>query len=403
MRDKKENHLKVVERNKSEIIKKWDNYTFKLYQGNTTKTHIFYNYFNPITGKNERVKTSIGLTALTGVKLIQEATKLVDDIIELLKKGWNPIDNKIVEETDISAKSSIIECLENFLEYRKDLVNKGLLSKNRLVNNTIFYNYFKEWLLENNYPNKVPQSFNEIHLQTFLNHYKVVKKWNSKNTYNEYRSILILFFNYLLKKKVILINEAENTTYASGANHDQTHYTVFEDDELKNVIDKLKNDVRYRDLHLAGKMLYNLMIRPNELLKLQFKFYNPSTKVLFLPKDITKNGNDAFIQVDEETHNLLTEFNFSPEYYIIGRSMKKLAFGYLGQKWRKFRAEYNIPSHLKFYALKHTSSYNFLQDDVEGFKELSERLRHATERTTRKYVDSKLKKKVITPLRTTRF
>ncbi|WCT14403.1 hypothetical protein [Mucilaginibacter jinjuensis] len=92
--------------------------------------------------------------------------------------------------------------------------------------------------------------------------------------------------------------------------------------------------------------------------------------------------------------------------YVFGRGIKGSAHqacdGYLDQRWRTFRKLYNIPVHLKFYALKHSSNYYDLQDGA-SFEEIRQRNRHSNLQVTTLYIKERLFKNLIKASGSSRF
>lgn len=79
-----------------------------------------------------------------------------------------------------------------------------------------------------------------------------------------------------------------------------------------------------------------------------------------------------------------------------GTGNKQLSEDYFGQNWRYFRKKHKLPSHLKFYALKHTSNYYDIEAGA-SYEEIRQRNRHANLQITTLYVKERLFKNVIKP------
>ena len=218
-----------------------------------------------------------------------------------------------------------------------------------------------------------------------------------KETYNSYRDNIKSFFIYLIKLKIITENPVTGTLRKSTKN-DSTMYEVFEVNELEAVHKLLNESPQYFSLLVASKFLYKYSIRLEEQLQLQIKDYTTSTRLLRTIN--TKNKDEANFELDDEMHNLLMRLiiNSPPEYYIFGDrsrpSSTRLAYGYFGQKWRKFRKLHNISDKLKLYALKHTSAF-YLLEDGNSLTIVSRQMRHANQAITKRYTKKHFKKPIV--------
>jgi integrase len=394
---------------KSQIIKEWDGYKFKLYQpapDTKAKTHLYFNFPNPASGKNQVIRDGYTLTGkLSDRQLFKNAEILADSYIELIKKGWSPFiptDKKI-----LTSATNISDCIAHYVDIRKAQFDTKAISKNRYESiKAVLSKHFSQWLIANKYQFRKPSSFTYTDFKTFFDTYTNLKSWG-KETYNTYRDVIKMFWIFLKEEKIVDDYNGIAKTEFKNTRNDSTHFKIYEEEELELVRKLLKAEPRWFNLHLSSKLLYSYNIRLEEQLKIQIEDYNPDTKVLTLPPHKTKNGDEARFQFDSEFAKIIESHieGLPEEFYLIGINNKpraeRLAYGAIGQKWRKFRAEYDIPDTLKFYALKHSSSHYALEDG-ETIPQLQKRLRHVLESTTRRYQKG-LQKKVITGKVDSRF
>ncbi|WP_183568747.1 tyrosine-type recombinase/integrase [Mucilaginibacter sp. SP1R1] len=399
-----------MKKNKGILIKSYDKYDFILLKDKSGrgKNLLYYYFFNPQTGKDERVRISKGLIGnLTDRELMNNAHDLADAIIGLLKKqSYNPITGTFSDTPIITPSTSIIDCTANWINYRQKEFGNDSIGETRLESSKNIINHFVKWLLKENFQYRKPGTFNELDLADFLNSKTKEHGWN-KETFNSYRDDIKSFFIYLIKLKVIEDNPVSGVPRKNTKN-DTTIFKIYEEDELSNVLKLLNESKEYLNLLVAAKMLYKYSIRLEEQLKLQIENYNPQKRLLVVPPQKTKNGDEAIFQIDEEMHLLLMRLirEYPSKCYIYGNRSKpapdRLAYGFFGQKWRKFRDKHNISKELKLYALKHSSAHYSLEEGEEEVK-LSKRMRHSKLSTTRRYSENGIAKKAILPTANTKF
>jgi integrase len=409
--------------NKSVFIKSYEDIDFILKiepLNSSNKTRLVYNVFNPATGKKERKITKVGLNGKKKEKdLIIIARLLADSIIDLIKQGMNPI-TRSMEQVLLTKKSTILDCIINYQEHRQLKYENRAISKSRISNTKIILKHFTNWLNKNSYQYRKPDTFTLIDFQNFFDYKLRELGWN-KETFNTYRSDLKSFWIYLKELRIVDDYDCISRVPHKNTRKDSTMYSIYEEEQLSLVYTLLKNDLRYSNLLLAAKLLYDLNIRLEEQLKFQIEDYDPKAKTLTLPPYKTKNGDEARFELDEETALMIESRieEYPPAFYILGAdnipSAQRLAYGALGQRWRKFRKKYKyqldeegnttdiiqLPDSLKFYALKHSSSY-YAKKDGETLESRQQRLRHHLESTTKRYSD-KLEIKPIKPVNNSRL
>jgi len=325
---------------------------------------------------------------LSEKQLKRNASTLVEaHIINLKKPNWDPFAKNFGNQ-GINSNTPILECLDFWLAHRKKKFELGAIGKQRLAASINIHKQFSNWIKKELMELKSPSAFTELDISLFFDVKTKECNWG-KETFNSYRDDLKNFFIFLMKEKVIDFNPVSGIERKSTI-QDGTMYVVYEEDELNLVMKLLRESPEYVSLLISCKILYYYSIRLEEQLKLQVKDYNPAKKILTIPRAKTKNKNDASYEIDDDLNQLLSSFIYGspPEYFIFGSrgkpNSKRLAYGYLGQKWRKFRKKFNLDPKLKLYALKHTSSFYSLQGG-ESWETLSLRLRHSSPSATQKY------------------
>lgn len=387
----------------SQLVHIWDDYEFYLnlpmnYKG-SNKPFVYFYYYNSKTNKSERIRKYIGKNG-GNIKLIKEAAKeIIKDLVTMLSDNWNPINHQQNEAT-INLSSTITESIDYWIGKREEALSNESIGAKALKNNKIVMMHFKSYLDRVNLQHIKASAITSIHIKEFLDSKAFEKNWG-KVTYNTYLGDMGNFFNYLKGSKVITDSPCDMVN-KKNIRFDSTRFKIFEKDELLKVSSLLLSDKRYFGLHVATKLLFKYNIRPLELTRLQIRDINFNNALLILPYYKTKNGNEARFKLDEGMMELLKEIinNEPDDWYIFGGRNKpsatQVCSDYFGQNWRFFKHRHKLPSHLKLYALKHTSNYYDIEDG-SSFEEIRQRNRHANLQVTTLYIKERLFKNVIKP------
>lgn len=403
--------------NKSEniFIKEWNGTEFNLSipakVTNSNKPFIYFYWPNKLKGGilDRARKGGVGGVNDSRLKVKKNAGFAVDAITQMLSKGWDPFTNEFIQigiTVTLNPLSPISKCCEHWILHREERYENEMIGKTALKNNKIVIAHFKDWLERHNYLNRKIGSFTSIDIDNFFGFKAKERKWG-KVTYNTYRTDLNTFFKYLKKQKVISENPVEDSVKKNTTN-DSSRFVIYEEEELEKIVNLMRNDSTYFGLFVASKMLYSYNIRPIEMTRLQIQDINWKKGTLTLPPHKTKNEKEAVFELNQEVSDLLYQLttNLPEEYFIFGHRCKpgktSVEEQYFGQKFRYFRHKYNIGTHLKFYALKHSSNFYDLEDGA-SFYSIMEKNRHASLQITTAYIKGRLQKKTIKPTQNNRF
>lgn len=339
----------------------------------------------------------------------KNAIDCVDAIVILLGKGYEPFSQHYIENLNqprLTATSPISLCMDVWVKHREERKENNQISCAALKNNKILIKHFTDWLTKYNYLSRKVGSFTVVDIDNFLGFKSNERKWG-KVSYNTYRTDLNTFFNYLKKTKVIFENPVEESEKKNIKN-DSSRFVIYEVDELRNVVRTMKSDPDYFGLYIASKMLYLYNIRPIEMTRIQIADLNFQKHTLRLPSSKTKNEREAIFALNDEMYNLLKDLTMDcpQNYFVFGPRCKpselQVEQQYFTQKFRHFRTKYGFGSHLKFYALKHSSNFYDLEDGA-SFYSIMEKNRHSSLQVTTAYIKDRLHKKIISPTINRRF
>ena len=387
----------------SHLIHLWEGYEFFLnipsnFEG-SNKPFIFFYYFNDKTNKSERIRRYISKHGGDVKKIKEDAKTLIKDLVDLLKANWNPITNK-QNEVSLTVISTIVECADYWYTVRERAYNQKVIGYGCIKSCKTLMKHFKAYLSSKQLLRMRASQISHLHIKDFLDSKGFEHNWG-KVTYNTYLVDLGTFFNHLKALRVIPQNPCKLVT-KKNVRQDSSRFKIYEKDELVSVANILANDRRYYGLYVASKMVFKYNIRPIELSRIQLSDIDFNKGLLTLQAHKTKNKNEARFQLDAEIIALITDLvqDAPKDWFVFGPRSKASPIQvhpfYFGQNWKFFRKRHKIPSHLKFYALKHTSNYYDIESGA-SFEEIRQRNRHANLQITTLYIKERLYKNIIKP------
>lgn len=413
--------------NKSAVLKVWNGYEFRLRVPATinkdNKIEVLFTAIDPVTKKGKQIKKSNGIDRYADVDTYtKQAKELIESLIELLEAGWNPISNKMPDKVDrLTEKSNVETCLIFWKKQRHEDFQAGKIQKGELQASYRLLDLFLAYLKKFNLDAEKPSFFTVNDINKFMRYIepdtsKVIPKKDkedniikrvtplSKPSYNSYLHRLSFFFEFLITERLIVYNPTKGAHKYKTKNL-QTKFTIYEDDELSLVRQCLAKEDKYKDMLIGTHLLYTYRIRAKEQYRIKVGWFDFSNNLLIFPEEVeergrriksTKNGNAAAFSVSDRLMNLikgyLGENINNPDLFLFGGKVQKYE-SYFSNKFKNMCKKHGLPSHLKFYGLKHTSNYNAL--NTMGIEALSKVNRHSSIAQTQDYIKSKLRKEII--------
>ncbi|RBQ02810.1 tyrosine-type recombinase/integrase [Pedobacter miscanthi] len=367
-------------RSKARILKSWKDTTFRLFVpsiiNKDNKIEVHFNFFNPETGKNKQIKKANGIDRYAPEKVyVGQANLLVDSLINLLEKGWNPISNTMPDYNKLTANSNTNDCINVWIEHREADLQAKKIKKDELETTAMVLRFFNNWLKKNNLLYDKPSIFTKNDIDSFMRSIEK-KRTLGKATYNSYLYRINYFFKFLVEERVLTSNPCLGT-FKHKVKGLPTRFVIFEGDEVAMVKEKLKGVAKYADLELAINLLYTYRIRGAEQLRITIGMFDFENNLLLCPAQVvergelvnmTKNGQPAVFKLNEHMITMIKRYLGkdieNKNYFLFGGHCKpkpvQTAQQLFTNKWSRFRKENNLPPHLQWYALKHTSNSNTL-------------------------------------------
>jgi integrase len=397
---------------KHRILKTYNNTIFRLYVPKTidknNKIEVHFNFLDPSTGKNKQIKKANGIDRYAKEKLyVEQANTLVESLILLLDKGWNPITNEMPDYNKLTANSNNNDCINVWLEFREADLEAKKIKKDELETTIMVMNALRAWLKKNNLLFEKPSIFTKNDIDSFMRAFEK-KRGFGKPTYNSYLYRINYLFKFLVEERVLTFNPCLGT-FKYKLKGLPTRFALYDTDELATVKEKLKLDPKYKDLELAINLLYTYRLRGAEQLRIKISMFDFENNLLLCPAQVeergemvnmTKNGQPAVFKINDDVMQMIKDYlgdNIkNKDYFLFGGHCKPKPVQAEEQlftgKWGRFRKENDLPKHLQWYALKHTSNSNTLL--TTGSDALSIINRHLDNSQINKYT-AEMKRKMI--------
>ena len=347
-------------------------------KANKSRWYVSYHVKNPQTGKLHRKTIKVNrVKNLTERK--RYAQKLVVEINEKLKTGWNPY----IEQEAPRAFIKLIESLNIYLNTKtRELKNEDTIRTYKSIVN-ILQNYV---INIKKTPDLLVINFDVYFARNYADY-----------LYNERKLSGITFNNYILKTSIIWNWFIENLyckinpfsiikkkkEYAKTRKIIDTETRI----KLKNYLIE-NNDYEFLAIVL---LCFHGFIRPKEICHMKPGFINMEKKIIFLPKEFTKDDDDRVITITDELYQCLEKLNIqeiSKDLYIFSEKWKPgtklINTRYIGKYWDKLRKILNMPMEYQFYSLKDSGIVQKFRDGINPL-EIRDQAGHSTLEQTNVY------------------
>ncbi|MDH6355494.1 integrase [Dysgonomonas sp. PH5-45] len=365
--------------------------------------YVEYSYRDERTGILERFRKYDGFKALSSEKERREyARAIIDRISEQLSSGWNPVepdrpvyDDKLTYNIHARVYGSRTESDKNLLYY----INLYLSEKTPFLRYKTLQDYtsklrlFYQWL----YKNKMK----DIHAFEVTNDmvasyviYMATELKREGRTIKDSKQRINGFFNWLVKKKIILQNPIFDLPEArQHKDHSAQPMTQKEASFLLNYI-KEQDPQTY----LFCAMIFYCAIRPGtELRLLKIKDINLFSQTIRIRVENGKTG-EGIINIPPALVKILEDMNIMAndrEFYVFGKEGKPGT-----ECWGKnhFRCEFNkhrdaigYPKEYKLYSWKCTGAVLFAMSGAP-IPAIRDHCRHKSTAYTDIYLSKKIGK-----------
>lgn len=348
---------------------------------------IYYSYINHKNGKMARFRISKGFGFLpTRHARYEAAGKIILELTEKLKSGWNPFDPKagtIIYE-DLLKYSHIAKTEGRLRESVKNLayyMSEWLAEQKYNVTPATYTTYksklriLEQWMISQKIADYDVSLFDKETAKKFIR-YLQAEKHLSNNTITKYLQITNMVFNSLLESELIEKNPFRKLNVKRAPAKPAKYFN-------DNILDRLKAVISRNDpqLWLAALFQYYCFIRPGELRNLKIGDIDFEAGSIQVRSEIAKNRKTQTVVIPEPFKEYLikNKINNRPDIdFVITRNGMpgpvQAGKNYLYNHFVVIRKILGLPKDYKLYSFKHTGAVK--ASKFIKVKDLQMQLRH---------------------------
>jgi site-specific recombinase XerD len=322
---------------------------------NSLGWHIEYYVYDPIIERLDRKRyrlNALRKKCSSAREFQVQAAVVLQRLAQKLSAGWVPSD----DVASYRYSADLFETLDLFIEIKEKELRKDSIRSYKGV-----IKLLKEWL---------KQSFSCIEFQKehaldFMDYLYLTRKVGS-NTYNNYLKICRVIFSWLESNLYV----KENAFVGIQRKRAQEKYReVIPSHDRARIAEWCKE--KSPGFLLVCNLVYYSLIRPSEILRLQFKHINFEHHYIYLPAVITKCRVDRYSAMDAETERALLALSkdASPDDYLFGSKFRPGAKPTLKKRyaetWSKLRADLGLPATYQLYSLRDSGITDKMESGIE--------------------------------------
>ena len=244
----------------------------------------------------------------------------------------------------------------------------------------------------------------DIEILDFLDNLKSKRDTEAKAaTKNKYITILKQFYSYLEENRKIHTNPSKCIKYYKVKTIDMGEDKIFTVNEIKKFLKGFKTklseveDVKNKAILLRDKALYILILyygfRIEEILGLEFYQIDNENRLIIIPAEKTKTGEEKVVGISDDVWNFLSEYleyretlsNRDNEYVFVSKNGNKISTSNANVALKKYASQVGIEEDkVHCHTLRHTAATMHLED--HSLVETSKLLGHRSIKTTMTYV-----------------
>lgn len=356
-------------------------------------------YRDPRDGKMKRKRYRDGFSELKTRKARNEhAEKLIKQLTERLKSGWNPLDDieqvPYVDELEYHQAAMIYgrkrESIKNIRFFGSEYIT---LMKNTKAKKT-FESYrgkirtLISWLERGKLVDNEIYTITEGVLIRFFD-YLIVDMKLAGPTIEKYHVTVAKFFQFMVERKAIHKNPIPKIVVPQVG--EDCAAVPFMDDDMQMLLNAMREEDP--QLYLAALLQYFCFIRPgDELLTLKIGQINFAKRTIFIPKDIAKVRVARTMDIPDPLYDVLLEHGLhrmNKNLLVIGKfgrpGTQGIGFNTLRMRFNKYRDRTKMSPSYKWYSFKHTGAGKLLESGA-SIVELMNQLGHTDITSTYHYI-----------------
>ena len=279
------------------------------------------------------------------------ASLLITSITQRLMKGWNPF----VASDSTRHLTAFSEVLGKYRDYISAMEAKGTLKRKTAYDYLSRVGTLEAYISECHVRISFIYEFDRAFIVDFLD-YLIMDKDVSATTRNNYRTWLSTMGTWLVERKYISRNPAEDVHMLREKDKKRE---ALSSAALARMREYLIINNRY--FLLACMMEYYTFIRPDEMRHLRIRDISVSKKEVTVPADVSKNRKERTVGLNQKVIQLMIDlciFDAPSQYFIFGDGLmpgpQMTYLNHFRMEWKKMRTALRWPDCYQFYSLKDT-------------------------------------------------
>ena len=273
-----------------------------------------------------------------------------------LSGGWNPF----FEGEDARMYEKLSDVVKIFVENRRKELRKNTIRS---------YEHFAKVLIEwtsKRYPDIYASTFSQSQAVRYMDDL-FAKKSTGVSTYNNHIKMARALWNWMKERCYTKQNPFDHIKPKPKQKKTRILIPLSTRTQIK---EHLRNDNPHFLLILH--LVYNCLIRPNEISQLQVKHLFLHENYIKVPGEIAKNHKTRLCAITPEISALFKELKidtFPADYYIFSGDLKpnKNQSGGLryNKEWSRVRKTLNLPAEMQLYSFRDTGIFDMLKSGID--------------------------------------
>jgi integrase len=320
--------------------------------------YAIYYAKNPQTSKLQRKTVKLNrIDNLTERR--KYARKLVTELNLKLHSGWNPF----LEQEAPRGFTKLTDALDTYLRVKTKELRSTDSQRTYRSMVEILKNYINNIIKK---PDMLTISFDALQARNYMD-YVYNERGIGGQTFNNYKLKTSGIWNWFIENLYCKSNPFETVKKKREAKKTRQ---IIDFETRKRIKEHLTKNEEYEFLAMV-MLCFHGLIRPKEICHLKSSYINMEKKIIFLPKEITKDDDDRIVTMTEELQYCLQKLNLeniSKDLYVFSTNWKPgkqlQNTRYIGKRWDKLRKELKMPVEYQFYSLKDSGIVQKLQDGI---------------------------------------
>lgn len=351
--------------------------------------YILFYAFDPAKDEMRRKRVKLNHIEKIGDRR-KYADGLMKRLVANLESGWNPW----IEAENEQAYKTFTEACEHYRKHISKLLNDGLLREDTYRSYISSLRNIENWNTERKLPIKYIYQFDRAFIIEFLEDIYIGRQ-NSARTRNNYLTFIRILGSFLLEYQYVKVKPSDGIA-AFSKRKLKKQRTILEEKDVIRLYDYLME--KNKHYLLACYIMHYCFIRRKEMSLLKLSNFSLSKQTLFIPGEVSKNGDDATVTLTTKVIHLMLDlkiFDNPGNYYLFSDDFKpgkkhkheKQFTDYWASNVRK---DLKFPDNYQFYSLKDTGITSLLR--THDVITVRDQARHSDIQMTDKYTPHDIQK-----------